>query len=227
MFETEGNTSNVAIQAVDLAGQQPGHGPRTAAERAWEARKNKSKLLAYASKAFNADADERALREAAAVEEFTGTKLDELRDLGWRVLHSIPLEGGADIDHMAIGPGGIFTVNTATHSGDSIVANRYQLRVDAEPVPYLRNARYEAEQVSRLLSIAMGMPLAVRSCVVVLTSVVAPEVKITEMPADVMVLDRGGVPGWFKRRRDVLTPELVERIYDAARRSTTWNPPSS
>jgi hypothetical protein len=42
-------------------------------------------------------------------------QLDKLmrRDPRWRCRHSIPVgSNGADIDHLVIGPGGVFTLNT-------------------------------------------------------------------------------------------------------------------
>ena len=30
----------------------------------------------------------------------------------WHVIHSVPSEKGADIDHVVIGPAGVFTLNT-------------------------------------------------------------------------------------------------------------------
>ncbi|MGA5029945.1 nuclease-related domain-containing protein [Streptomyces cellulosae] len=34
---------------------------------------------------------------------------------GWRALHSIPLANKVDIDHLLIGPGGVFSINTKHH----------------------------------------------------------------------------------------------------------------
>ncbi len=64
--------------------------------------------------------------------------------------------------------------------------------------------------------------MSVRSCVVVLTGTIVPEVTIKQMPDDVMVLDRMDVPRWFKKRPEVLTPDEVEAIYAVARWSDTW-----
>jgi hypothetical protein len=44
-----------------------------------------------------------------------GARLDRLPD-GWCVLNAIPVgDRGADIDHLVIGPGGVFTLNTKHH----------------------------------------------------------------------------------------------------------------
>lgn len=55
-----------------------------------------------------------------------------------------------------------------------------------------------------------------------LTGTLVPQVTIKQMPDDVIVLDRMDVPGAFRRAHQRLTPEAVERVFDIARRSTTW-----
>lgn len=49
-------------------------------------------------------------------EEHVGALLDGLAHRGWRVLHDASL-GRGDIDHIVIGPPGIFTVETKSHPG--------------------------------------------------------------------------------------------------------------
>lgn len=44
-----------------------------------------------------------------------GAELDRLARRGWRVLHSIPLANNVDVDHLLIGPGGVFSINTKYH----------------------------------------------------------------------------------------------------------------
>ncbi|MGX1512013.1 hypothetical protein RKD44_003301 [Streptomyces collinus] len=56
-------------------------------------------------------------RTGLAGERRVGVELERLAWRGWRVLHSIPLAGDVDIDHVLIGPGGAFCVNTKCHRG--------------------------------------------------------------------------------------------------------------
>jgi hypothetical protein len=49
-------------------------------------------------------------------EEHVGALLDELSDHGWRVIHDANL-GRGNVDHILIGPGGVFTVETKSHQG--------------------------------------------------------------------------------------------------------------
>ncbi|HWX44250.1 MAG TPA: nuclease-related domain-containing protein [Solirubrobacteraceae bacterium] len=49
-------------------------------------------------------------------EEQVGALLEGLRGRGWRVIHDASL-GRGNVDHIAIGPGGVFTVETKSHPG--------------------------------------------------------------------------------------------------------------
>src|SRR5271166_6165691 len=52
----------------------------------------------------------------AAGEEHVGGLLDELADQRWRVIHDASL-GRGNVDHILIGPGGLFTIETKSHPG--------------------------------------------------------------------------------------------------------------
>jgi Nuclease-related domain len=52
----------------------------------------------------------------AAGEEHVGGLLERLADDEWRVLHDASL-GNGNIDHILIGPAGVFTVETKSHPG--------------------------------------------------------------------------------------------------------------
>ena len=49
-------------------------------------------------------------------EEHVGELLDELTQESWRVIHDVSL-GRGNVDHIAIGPAGVFTVETKSHPG--------------------------------------------------------------------------------------------------------------
>ena len=72
---------------------------------------------------------------------------------GWHVLHAVPVgKADADIDHVVIGPGGVFTVNTKNHSGQKVWVAGRTLMVNGHKEPHLRNAEHEAERAGRSLS---------------------------------------------------------------------------
>jgi hypothetical protein len=49
-------------------------------------------------------------------EEHVGGLLERLQERGWRVTHDASLARG-NVDHILIGPGGVFTVETKSHPG--------------------------------------------------------------------------------------------------------------
>jgi hypothetical protein len=50
-----------------------------------------------------------------------GSLLEELSEAGWQVIHDVSL-GRGNVDHILIGPGGVFTVETKSHPGPVRVA---------------------------------------------------------------------------------------------------------
>ena len=55
----------------------------------------------------------------------------------WRVFHALPIgKAGADIDHLVIGPGGIFTINTKHHRGKKIWIAEQSFLGNGQKQPY-------------------------------------------------------------------------------------------
>jgi len=207
----------------DLATNLPGQLLRDQHSAAWAASKSRSALLAYGARLFDAKTDERAWRKGAEGEEYVGPKLNELRKHGWHVLHSVPVgKEGSDIDHVVIGPGGVYTINSKNHQGKHIWVADYAMTVNGKSVPYLRNAKYEAERASKLLRAHVDFDVPVRGCIVVLTGSFTPNVTYKSHPVGASVLTKWDVPKWFRRRPVLLDPNEVEALYDVARRSSTW-----
>jgi hypothetical protein len=57
----------------------------------------------------------------ATGEERVGALLDQMADRGWRVIHDANL-GRGNVDHILIGPPGVFTIETKSHPGPVRVA---------------------------------------------------------------------------------------------------------
>jgi nuclease-like protein len=74
-------------------------------------------LRSLAGRVLGVRSDERAWRKGARGERFNGWLLDRLPS-GWHAFHDIPVgHRGANIDHLVVGPVGVFTVNTKNVSG--------------------------------------------------------------------------------------------------------------
>lgn len=210
---------------TDLAANVPGQAAREQANSEWAAMRERGGIRSFLARGFDLNTAERAWRVGADGEETVGVRLDTLRNYGWRVLHAVPVgDRGSDIDHVVIGTGGVWTVNTKTHPGGRVWVGRTAIRVNGQGVPYLRNARFEATRAERLLSEAVGFAVAVRPALVFLTGSLIPNVTIKQRPDGVDVLDRRDIPRVFRRAAPKLTVEQAAAVYELARRSTTWRP---
>jgi len=89
----------------------------------------------------------------AAGEELVGNALESLRDRGWYALHDVQLDRG-NIDHVLIGPAGIFTIETKSHRG--------RLRAGTIDAWMLKQAYAQAKLVERITGLR-AVPLLVFS----------------------------------------------------------------
>ena len=166
--------------------------------------------------------DERAWRIGADGEEKVAAQLGkvEKKDSRWRLLHAVPVGGrGSDIDHVVIGPGGVFTINAKHHPDATIWVGGSTFIVNGGKQPYVRNARHEAQRASRLLTEACGFPVHVEGLVV---PVNAKSVTVKSQPDGVSVIPRMQLSTWLLRHGDIHTDERIAAMYEVARRSTTW-----
>ncbi|MET0784589.1 MAG: nuclease-related domain-containing protein [Leifsonia flava] len=145
-----------------------------------------------------------------------------LKQLGpdWTVLHSVPVgHGESDIDHVVIGPSGVYTINTKHHDDGRVWVGARKLLVNGQPTDYLRNSRHEAERATRLLSAAAGTDIVARPVIAV---VGAKSITVKQQPSDVMVLADTQLVRWLRRRRR--TPALVTTpVVAAAEHPSTWH----
>jgi len=223
-----GNDTPIAVGTpredwTDLALNRPGQGVRAEAESLLADMKAQSRAVTFLKRALDVKTDERAFRVGADGEEAVGARLDRLTKYGWYVLHSIPVgTRGSDLDHLVITKGGVYPVNTKRHPGGKVWVGEKAILVNGQKTDYLRNSRYEAERVRKVLVRHLGVEMPVRPCLVFLTGTLVPDVTIKQMPEDVLVLDRMDIPGIFKRAPERISAEMIERVYEVARRSTTW-----
>jgi hypothetical protein len=163
-----------------------------------------------------------AWRHGADGEESLAAELWRIARPGqWRYLHSVPVGSrGSDIDHVLIGPAGVFTINTKNHRGSNIWVGGNTFMVNGARQPYIRNSRHEAVRAGRLLSQACGFPVEARGVIAVIDP---RNFTIKEQPADVAVTTRVQLSRWLARQPQVLDPDQVDAIFGIARRSSTWS----
>ncbi|MCW2867563.1 MAG: hypothetical protein JWR20_1751 [Marmoricola sp.] len=203
---------------IDLSTNVPGEGVRDMAHAAHQAAPVRNTL----ARVLGVKTTERAWRIGADGEEKVAARLGKLarKDPRWRFLHSIPVgHRGSDIDHLAIGPGGVFTINTKHHPGAKLWVGGSTFLVDGHRQPYVRNARFEAARAADLLSDAVGRAVPVDGLIV---PVNAAELVVKSQPTGVHVVPRMQIASWLARLGNVLDEDQVAAIHDQARRSTTW-----
>jgi hypothetical protein len=205
---------------TDLAQNQPAELVRAQARAAREAAPVRTLL----ERAFRVHGEERAWRIGADGEEMVAAQLAALPP-EWRVLHGIPVgTRGADIDHLVIGPGGLYSVNTKHHPDASIWVRGDQVKVDGHSQQYVRKARYEAQRVTSTLQNATGIPAVANGLLAMVGA--RGGWKIVSQPSDglVHIVARRDLTNWFLRRGPLLDEHQVDQLFEAARRSTTWLP---
>ena len=150
---------------LDLATNQAGAEAREQAQAARDAAPVKTVL----ARVLGVHTDERAWRIGADGEEKVAAQLAKAakKDPRWRFLHAIPVgDRGSDIDHLIIGPGGVFTVNAKHHPKAKIWVGGNTFMVNGNRQPYIRNSRYEAARAAKLLTAACGFPVHVEGLIV-------------------------------------------------------------
>jgi Nuclease-related domain len=142
------------------------------------------------------------------------------RGPAWHVLHAVPVGSkDSDIDHVVIGPPGVFTLNTKNHIRSKVWVTDHVFMVNGQKKSYLRNSRFEAEHASTLLSAAYGFDLGVVGVIVVMAATLTIKVP----PTDVEVVGREEIARWLSSRRPVFEPETVAAIFGHARLLQTWH----
>lgn len=155
----------------------------------------------------------------AAGERAVGKRLDLLGTRGWNVLHSVTLKSGADVDHIVIGPGGVFTVNTKHHPHARVTVKGEFVRVNGHLHPYVRNSRHEAAAAARRLSTACGWTVHVRGLI---AFVGVDSLSVREAPSDVLITLGKRVERLFLAMPQVLSPDVQARLFAIARYEDFW-----
>lgn len=165
----------------------------------------------------------RAWRVGALGEESVGAELQHLARSGvgdWRYVHSVPVGSrGSDIDHVLVGPAGVFTINTKAHAGSAIWVAGNTFMVNGQRQRYVHNSRFEATRAARLIGRASGLEVPVRGLIVVDSP---REFTVREHPDGVEVTTRHQLQRWIRNQPRVLSTEQVDVIFGVVRRSSTW-----
>jgi hypothetical protein len=164
--------------------------------------------------------DARSWYSGALGEIVVANVLAQLGD-GWTVLHAVPVgPGNSDIDHVILGPGGIFTINTKNHSGKKIWIGGSTFLVNGYKQEHMRNSAHEAERASRLLSSVTGRPVTVTPLIVVVNPA---SITTGRKRPRVTVLSSSTLGRWLVRRPRVLSDRAVAHFSMFAEERSTWH----
>ena len=179
----------------------------------------KAPVANFVARLIGVKTDERAWRVGAKGEEKVARELAKL-GAGWRVLHAVEVgENGSDIDHIVIGPAGVFTLNAKRHPRGKAWVGERMVMVNGQRTDYLRNSRFEAKRACRLLSEACERPVSVTPAVVFVD---LDDFNVKQMPADVHVTTRLRLVALLRSLPAQLEDSAVQEIYAKARLSNTW-----
>lgn len=205
---------------IDFTTNTPGQSAHT---QALKERAN-APIRTTIARALGVHTNERAWRIGAKGEQLVARELYKTtkKNPAWKHLHAIPIgTKGSDIDHLIIGPGGVYTANTKHHPKADIWVGGNTLLVNGHKTHYIRNARYEAERATTLLTTACGFPVHAHGLII---TVNANQFTIKSQPSGVHVTWRTNLTAWLLNLGTIYDPDTLNTIYDTARRSTTWDP---
>jgi len=141
----------------------------------------------------------------------------------WLTLHSVPVGSrGSDVDHVIIGPRGVYTVNTKNHGQKPIRVKENAVTVGGRAEPYARNARFEASRVATLLSQACGFPVKARGIVAFTNPLDCLTVLGQPRDGQVTMLASEQLVPWLMSQPLVLPPRWAHAVMEQARWESTW-----
>ena len=169
----------------------------------------------------------RSLALGYEAELAVGQELDELRHLGYRIFHDVPADGlDSHIDHIVIGPAGVFAVAARGRDADRPNGNGepWEVTYDGESLQFpgwretlpLGQAMKQAEWLFEWIEEAIGEPVSVRP-ILVLPGWSVKRTAISGIP----VLAARRIQAYFQRMRPrpEMTETMIERIAEQIDRS--------
>lgn len=157
----------------------------------------------------------RNLRQAEEGEKAVGQYLERLREQGYHVFHDV-VGDNFNIDHVLIGPGGVFTVETKTWSKPARGEAKIEfdgLRLTAwgrepERNPLIQ-ARAQAGWLNALLKESTGQACSVKPVIVFPGWYVENSNKVK---SSIWVLNPKGLPTYLKNTPAQLKPDQVSQL---------------
>lgn len=144
----------------------------------------------------------------------------------WCVLHGLPGPATAadgapsTVDHLLIGPAGVFSVAIHDHTRQNVWVSRRAVVVDGHRVQHIRQAEAVVGHVERMLEAAAGRSIRASTIIVVIDP---GSLQVRDLPKDVFVVAASSLGTWLKSRETVLGPATVAELAGFARLDSTWS----
>jgi hypothetical protein len=165
-----------------------------------------------------------AWRKPSVAERKTEKQLRGMEKAGYRTLHAraVPMDddGVSDgqIDHLVIGPTGVYAVDSENWDKRLPVRAMSHRKLFLGPFnkkERLDEARWEAEQASKLITGELGYEVPVQPSLAIYGPSISWKVL---MVRDVDVYSGGHARNYLRRRPKILAPADINRIFEAADR---------
>lgn len=144
----------------------------------------------------------------------------------WTVLHAVPVgPRGADIDHLVLGPGGVFVLSTKTHRRARVDVGEHVVWVNNGKAgrAYQRDVQNDALRVSAMLAPILGAHDCVHPLLVFVDAARLQQVGTRRVgwcrPGELVAL--------LTSLPTVLEPSVVAALVARAEQPSTWNAPRS
>jgi hypothetical protein len=162
---------------------------------------------------FQPSPDAIAWRRGAAGERRTARLLEPLERHGWVVLHDLSVPGNrANLDHLVIGPGGVFVIDSKQYRGGLQLDSAGRLWHGGYPLaPTLRAVSFEADRAAQVLP----DPGVAVVPIVAVHGVQVPWGKVVNDGVPVVSARR--LPSLLRELPPVLGPERIAALADHAR----------
>jgi hypothetical protein len=162
---------------------------------------------------FRPSPDAVAWRRGAVGERRTARLLGPLEQHGWAVLHDLAIPGSrANLDHLMIGPGGVFMIDSKQYRGRLRLDPSGRLWHGRYPLaPTLQAVSFEADQAAQVLP----DPGVVVVPIVAVHGAQVPWGKVVMEGVPVVTARR--LPSMLRQLPAVLGPERVAAVANQAR----------
>jgi len=161
----------------------------------------------------------RGLYRAALGEVAVGEMLDQLGPR-WDILHVVPVTATGQIDHLVIGPTGVFSITTENYPGQEVKVSGDSLTIGGRAIDDIPTARRLAASAAERLSAAAGHAITVDPIIVVIDS---RRLVVREQPTGLTVAGSKQLLRILGRLDRALAGTVVAQISDVADRVSTWD----